>query len=372
MSDYISKSNIIDSDGKAHTAFYKDSEARNSITEINTHLSNLDIKSREFFRTAKTILIGDSYAGEESSIGSSWSTIFQQITGKSCIVSAKGGAGFTVSGYPTFQNLLSNVANGNADTKIIIVMGGFNEHAHGNVDNIQSSISSFMTYCKNTFPYATVFIGMCSATLSDYSMYNTLIGYKDGAALNGAVYIDGIENVLKGSRYFNSDNIHPNKDGNTAIAGFLSSKIFGGSSDDWFTESDISPSSGITLDNGSKIQFRKMGDTISITDFITRIGLNNTVSTNPTGGFIQIGSFSTKFLYGADTFSPVVTKRQCILQTSDGKFLDGEYNMWLNAGTVNIRPVYWSAEQVNWYNGTITAILPKAYQSENFGAFCFK
>lgn len=357
--------------------------AQNSANSAQTTADTGVILGSQFFRTAKTILIGDSYAGESASIGSSWATDFCNIAGKNCIISAIGGAGFTVNGYPTFLQLLQNVANENTDAKIIIVMGGYNEQAHGDVNNIQGAIAEFMNYVKSTFPEATVFIGMCGSSAQNppVNLTSTYNFYKSGAVSNGACYLNGIETVLFGKRFFNPDGIHPNPDGNREIAEWIYSIILGGapSADFNIQRLNITLNDGFSLDTISNngINIERTNDNILISDILPRIGVPNIPVQNltPTADFITLGNYDTSYFIGAALSNPPVTTRDCIIQVEkngETKFRRGQYNLYFNDGTLQLRLIGWSEEDVDWVNGTLTAILPLAYITQTFNIHKFR
>lgn len=182
----------------------------------------------------KYIFIGDSYA-VDATTGSSWITNIVNIMGLTAddyYRNQAGGAGFTVNNYPRFQALLQNVAVADK-TQItdIVVCGGYNEFVHGNISAIAECIGDFMNYAKANYPNATVRIGHAGWTMQNTNILSMNASCAEYAKCGryGAVYMDGLNNVLRSRNDFNSDLIHPTAQGNDAIARYVADCLVSGS-----------------------------------------------------------------------------------------------------------------------------------------------
>lgn len=136
----------------------------NSISEIQHTLNTLN--------SQPTIMIGDSYAAGHSngSVITGWCDLLANImnissSNHSYYKIAAGSSGFVHKGSTNMnflemlQDKASSISNKN-DIKNIIVCGGYNDADGSSVATIQNNIYSFISYCKSTFPNATVYIGM--------------------------------------------------------------------------------------------------------------------------------------------------------------------------------------------------------------------
>lgn len=186
----------------------------------------------------QVLLIGDSYLagwtpdGDVTSWGAALAGMLDKTIGTDIFEYALGGAGLVnaIAGR-TFRSLLSEAAADPAiDTdkvSTIIVGGGWNDRGFsGQV--ISAAVVQFFADAKSLYPNAIVYVANMGYGIgSSYSAYmkaNVSDGY---GRLNP---IGDIWTVLSTYRsiFLSSDNVHPNSDGNTALARAIYNKIFTG------------------------------------------------------------------------------------------------------------------------------------------------
>ena len=173
----------------------------------------------------RVILIGDSYAlDRRPSINiTGWAVPLQDLLGLSnddCYIIQDNGGGFVHSGSDgTFLQALQNLAvtSKNTITKIV-VCGGLNDCGQTK-DTILAAIESFMDYCKANYENAKVYIGHIGnenndinydgQTLRFYCLNRSIPAYKASTQF-GAIYLNGVENVMKDYGNF-YDHSHPNQ-----------------------------------------------------------------------------------------------------------------------------------------------------------------
>lgn len=204
--------------------------------QLNEKIDNIENKI--------TIMIGDSYgegtADTTEGKYTSWCDLlakYLQIDNTNLYFKkAVGSTGFEKQGSTNqvFQNLLEDVASQITDKTLvdkIIVCGGYND---ATVDSITSSslntaIQNFINYASNTFPNATVYIGMLaynnntgeSATTIRTRLQNIVLPTYVNSINNNqnkCCYLNGVENVMKDLSLFSTDHIHPNQLGYYKLA----------------------------------------------------------------------------------------------------------------------------------------------------------
>lgn len=175
-----------------------------------------------------TVFIGDSYGADNNS---GWVKYYCQSQGLTLNTNAfnycYGGAGFTTSGT-NFKTELESANyyhtnhNNSNQVKRIVCCGGWNDR--GQYTDIEGAISTFMTYAKNHFPNAKVYIGMIGNTSiiddtagnvhwRDWLQVQILPAYRS-CTKYGATYLDGVEGIMhQDYTLFSSDYIHPTDDG---------------------------------------------------------------------------------------------------------------------------------------------------------------
>lgn len=216
---------------------------------LQNQINNIVNSTRHF------LCVSDSY-GEAPTTAKSWIAKFANIVGSSNVTSAtKGGYAFSPASYNApFKDLITpgavdtGVPSSYDVTKVtdIIVLGGFNDRSTA-ISTIMSAISAFCTYARSTYPnLKNIYIGavgwsMNSEHIATLNHGNYMIAYKRCGEY-GAIYLDGIENVMHDFNLFTAEApssnvhvlpynyVHPNEAGSIYIADYLVSALNGGAS----------------------------------------------------------------------------------------------------------------------------------------------
>lgn len=210
-------------------------------SEINNKLDKmaedgtLENILNNFILKNDTILIGDSYGVGYTVLNriatnvNGWCYYFQKMLGlsnKNCYTFVEGGLGFADPGQAGHQNFLHllqdniNSITNKKNIKNIIVCGGYNDTPH-TFSEINSAIGSFISYCKQQFPYAKVFIGMVgndgntnqNGIEKRIAFKNKVLIAYQNCSFFGGIYLNGVENILKYYPNLCEDNYHPTEKG---------------------------------------------------------------------------------------------------------------------------------------------------------------
>lgn len=204
----------------------KDATARTEINNINDKI--------DLMKGQDTIFLGDSYAdgttfehGEVEFL-TSWCEYLRRLMGLTSghyYIFAQGNAGFAKIGNNSmnFQMTLASHINEITDKnaiKNIIVCGGYNDRSE-ELSLIIQRIGEFVTYCKQQFPNAQVYIGMIGgnsattyqgATIRENLIMKVLHAYQYCNQF-GAIYLNGVEKCTHNFYIFNTEGNHPNESG---------------------------------------------------------------------------------------------------------------------------------------------------------------
>lgn len=208
------------------------------ISGINENLTNLqntvsNLKNRKF------IFIGDSYGSGE--IGTSWikNVIdYMDLTlNENAFDYSKNASGFTINDN-TFEMCLDRAIQGISnknDITDVVVCGGYNDgyFSTANEQNIVDAIGSFINKMRENFPNATLTLGEIGWTRDYKRMPNlrkAIFAYRRVVEF-GEKYITNIEYSMHNYSFFNTDDIHPNEQGNQAIARNVVSGLLTGACD---------------------------------------------------------------------------------------------------------------------------------------------
>jgi hypothetical protein len=162
-------------------------------------------------KNKRIVCIGDSYSITDNQ-PSQWINKFQELTGISNIITnAKGGVGFcNVVDETNFNILLNNVASSDDVTDIICV-GGYNDSGYSQED-IEYAINLFCQTAKSKFPNAKIYIGMvawCFDYTKTFDISNKVLTAYQNCKKYGAIYLNGVENILHDTSLLQNDNFHP-------------------------------------------------------------------------------------------------------------------------------------------------------------------
>ena len=312
------------------------SELNNEINSINTKL--------EAKQDNSSIFIGDSYAtgtttNEEGTTLQieSWCEKLKRkmsLSDNEFFKFAENGAGFYANGVEghNFIELLQNNINQISDKSLIkniFVCGGFNDR-NTSYTNIETFINNFVTYAKQQFPNAKIYVGMIGAC----SILNTTgAGYRQNLYLNayraykncisyGAIYLNGVEYALKNYIGLSYDGYHPNTNGYETIANFIYQAYINGSVSYYSgiegSSSDIQPN--------IKMNFLRNGDITTI-EVLGSVHWDTPVAT---GANIDLGSFQTHLFRRCFDFIPNMIVNYHFI-TSDNKYYYCTGNLEFNS-----------------------------------------
>ena len=201
--------------------------------QINSDISNL--YQYNVLSDKPTLFIGDSWTHAEVNYGDLYKE-YVGLSNSNYFNYSRGGAGFYATGTAglTFNDLLNNAINEMTTTqknsiKQIIVGSLLNDASYNSSSSqIKNALITFMTSVNTNFPNATVYIIGCGyrvgITADDVNarknMPNVVIPSITEANLNckQPIYINDSELWLRDSRWYQSDNMHPNATGQQIIA----------------------------------------------------------------------------------------------------------------------------------------------------------
>ena len=217
---YVSNFEFKDSSEKI---YIKDSEARDRLNDVDKSINTIN-SVLNTDHANECILIGDSYA-LNSTTGSeySWQNLFEKYTGLTCHKYSQGSIGFvgiTTNTFLTYLNKAITDISNKELIKSIVVCGGCNDKGI-NVSELENAISTFITRAKASFPNATIYVGCIGNFKNSFAnhelMFLTKNTYKK-CVKYGAVFLNGVDFVMKNNGNFQSDGIHPNENGCLEIA----------------------------------------------------------------------------------------------------------------------------------------------------------
>lgn len=219
----------------------KDSDAQLQQT-IDNNGTLLSALRQEFnsTRTAKSIVvIGDSYAEGYTPDGNvtGWADkVASSMPYCTFKIKYSGGAGFSHVSASTgkkFIDLLNEAgsemseANRN-NVSLVLIGGGMNDRDQTKAD-LKTSIDGFSNRCRELYPYADIvyaFIGWSSSS-SVRNQLRTECSNLRSCRTSGMKIITSTAFTLHDYKYFSSDGIHPNNDGEDALAQTMAGVILG-------------------------------------------------------------------------------------------------------------------------------------------------
>lgn len=217
---YVSNFEFKDSSEKI---YIKDSESRNRLNDVEKSINTIN-SVLNTDHANESILIGDSYAvSSVVGTGYSWQDLFENYTGITCHKYSQGSIGFvgiTSNTFLTYLNkAIADITNKEA-IKSIIVCGGCNDNGI-TASTLENAISTFITRAKASFPNATIYVGCIGNFKNSFSnhekMFITKNIYKKCVKYK-AVFLNGVDFVMKNNGNFQSDNVHPNENGCLELA----------------------------------------------------------------------------------------------------------------------------------------------------------
>lgn len=209
---------------------------------INDNGKLLSALRQEFnsTRTAKSIvIIGDSYAEGYTPDGNvtGWADkVASSMPYCKFKIKYSGGAGFSHVSTSTgkkFIDLLNEAGNemteaNRNNVSLVLIGGGMNDRDQTKAD-LKTAIDTFASRCRELYPYADIiyaFIGWSSSS-SVRNQLRTECSNLRSCRTSGMKIITSTAFTLHDYKYFSSDGIHPNNDGEDALAQTMAGVILG-------------------------------------------------------------------------------------------------------------------------------------------------
>ena len=235
--------------------------------EHNIEENAKDISSlRDLTLGKKVIFIGDSYVGEGHWVQKIGERLGMTVN-SDYYVHSPGGEGFTQgtdgNGFLDDLKFFENIISESDKAKItdILVVGGVNDAKVLNNYAVETGMTNFVTYAKQHYPNAKIYIGFIGSirlggsavgtiTLNNielcYYLYNT-------CSRRGALYLSGVEYALKQiDTEIQEDGLHPTNSGGNAIADAVINAWLVGSADTSWIPTTINCTNVIAEDSGTK------------------------------------------------------------------------------------------------------------------------
>lgn len=261
--------------------------AENDIDDLEEDVTYLTSKDSHL-TDRKIMLIGDSYSMTGQPY-TSWHTLFESLTGTTCIKYADNGGGFVASGrLGTFKDVFNNAAVVDGLTDIV-VCGGANDNTAHNAGATQAAvinaIEAFGAAVYAIYPNVNIHIGFIGGS-TDSAYIAPLIAardaYRDGSFKIGANFIDASD-ALKLSDVM-TDYLHPTTQGMSYIVRYILSGVIGGNYHTYrkLVTCPLTAKSDVTLSTGTFTSYynqydqnleMKLDGTITI-DFSSAITLS--------------------------------------------------------------------------------------------------
>lgn len=300
------------------------SEALDNEVTARTESDELINNEIDIIKSNYTIFLGDSYGVEGvTERGIPWPIRCAGYLGLSeneYINNSQGSVGFTTT--TNYLTLLENMSVPDPDKVArIVVCGGGNDDQ--TPSDILPAIRDFMSYVKTNYPNAKVYIGFIynSKLLANKNIIRTMLTYYTLCAQYGAIYLNGVENVLHSYTSYFSDDNHPNAAGNSQLGLFIANAIISGACDVYriYRYNAMSVNTDIvnTISNSNFIYEEQRNDRVIMACDGTNILLKNeTVIANAT--ILNIGSINPLYILPDGKFTSIHTYASVVNYTDDG------------------------------------------------------
>lgn len=218
------------------------------------------------------IIVSDSYGQVRDNI-TPWTQLMQSMVGAAnddYYIVADGAMGFNRPGHSNMnaeallRSVESTITDHNTITDIVIAMGANDTLA---LTGLDAAINSCISYLKSEYPNAKIaigFIGNESAKNGGtWINYVTATkAYQNACGVNNVAYIRGGEYIMHDTENVQSDGVHPNANGASALARFISAWLAGDAYD--YMKCKTVPITSSYFTDGS-IRFQMNGGITSLT-----------------------------------------------------------------------------------------------------------
>lgn len=351
----------------------------NTLNEkINGLSSQLEhnVNELEILKTEKYLFVGDSYGMGYTPEGivTNWCEFTKQlmhIADENYFHYAKGGYGFTNSGFQELLNQAISEIEDKGNVKYVIVGGGYNDAK--NYNEIANGMQSFFNICKPNFPNAKIIIapfGWCVEGLTTglhedqkiSNLINMVLEYQRNAVIQGGCYIDGIYSVLHSNKFFSSDYVHPNQNGEYAIGLAIANYLKGNSFNtvEYMNKDNCFENNIYENDINNTIQCIATVDGKNTTLNFTSgkiTGSFNDITLN--GNNILIGTIRSAVINGC--FNKTVIPLKGIIKTTDNKFYSVDFTLYISNNKLYINITMISDDNLDFKTLSFTEINVMAY-----------
>ena len=221
-----------------------------AINQLSSEIAGLSLRVENLEKGKKYIFIGDSYIQGYTPDGSvtGWADLVRNILGLTNVDSTiygQGGVAMDSSNNNNYYNFISTL-DGDDDATDVYICGGYNDiNASATKATIRQGILNAQTAVAEKFPYAKLhigFIGNTSVYANKWDLQTKVIYYSEACNEFNIDFMTNAPYVLHDyAVVFSSDGIHPNSDGQEAIAEYVSSYIKYGHADVILEPKDINP-----------------------------------------------------------------------------------------------------------------------------------
>lgn len=306
----------------------------------------------------KYLFVGDSYADGYTPDGNvtPWESLVKTklgLTDAQFVTTHQGGFGFGRAAEYNYYTLIAALSDDSTITDIVIG-GSYNDQGSSEVD-ITSGIANVRTLCKTKFPNAKLhiaFIGWSKNANAKTNLQLTYRAYKNGCDAYADI------DFMKNTQYalhdyftmFSSDGIHPNLNGQTAIANAIVDCINNGSANVYYRKAV-----GFDLVNSGGLQGTWSGKE-TVDNGITSIMWDNAGTMNWTTenaitlsgkSFVKIGTFNSGMVVGDNSYE-VCGMTPCVIQTTDNVYHSVMLNFAIKGGDLYIANALINAAGTNY------------------------
>ena len=336
-----------------------DTQLQTAIDAETTARENADTQLQP--KIYSILCIGDSYLSGDQIEGqeNAWGARLRDLLNVSATIIAENGGGWTHPGNTgkTFESLLMASSGTFSD---IVVLGGVNDAAFGTTAQVKGAVINFVNAASAKYPGARVHIGMPGNYLGSLDIQDAINKVVDqiGQAQDTVAfdYIHGIYTILKNQAFMTIDEVHPNKAGEWALAGYVCGHLLGGARRD----PESFPITLQAFGNTSYCFEKQSGD---VTFFYNPAKANYTSIGNKTldGTFanagINIGSIAGGYIRGAENINKavrLVAQIPCYVTGTGNVYYAGYASLEIHGTDVYIVPTIVAGQA--YYTGPVVAV----------------
>lgn len=324
------------------------------IADINRNMDILDKVYGSNPQDKVIVCIGDSYgvgAGSDSDEG--WCKRLIDKMGCTGYYYVQAGAGMvkTVNNR-NYLTMINEAVNALSDTQKpmvtdIVICGGINDIGY----DIVSNFNSIYDICRTNFPKAIIHLGMAEwyagadnnigGLLKVLDTYKTLTNNKPYVH-----YLNGVENVLRGKKFFSADGYHPNEFGYGTLAYHIMQALLYGSTRPIYN--NITVENTLSISNQSSLNMRTylLGEIQRV--YIGEIKLDNLDNLLCDGTEYELGTITGGIFNGY--FLTIDT--DVIVASSEDGFAYGKCQLIFNNGKISVK--FYAINKAGDYWKTIT------------------